>query len=1043
MSLRQPLNVLTSSTPEALPPLCNVYVTILERPERVLDRGGRWQMKVSGLSSHESEAFICVHDQPSESGLRLGYEVTSTALLELFKKDVYKRLFQPGEAVLVQAVPRFGAGGLYLNVPHVMIVRPFQTFGRTQIDSVTSCPRKSYLTLLKGVSRKRHAEPLTGASLGGELAHEVFAHAAVSRDNAPANADDFLCRSMSERVLARLVHVGRRDPSAIRFAVERARSTLVLLRSTRAVRDLLEADEWSPESEQLNNGVGVSPDLLGRKRLVELKTVSPTSRYYDESAMMHQVDTYLSWAMVEFGVDEVARKWKGYLVQLHSEVPEEQRVREVAPRVGTLAERIRKRHQLLSVSAGAWLPRPQAGECNRCEFGTLGGYRDGQSPPCTFHCQMERHWDCERPDGPCPLIDTCDEYSRYVEFYNIDRYHAARRVILEEERERGFVRRLLEGLGETAVAEKVGLLYSKLTVVEHRNRNLQLKFPARLEALQLGPTGLRFRVESEHRLPFEAMLVGHARGVVTLRDLSTPHTGLEAGTSVSLRPMVETDIEMRDMLKHLEQRQRELGGVFEAARLPEGSDAGAHGDVVVRTHDSLDAIERDSQLVLIDAPSAETQRAVLEELGRREAAPWVLVASGNRPVSIPGAMDLREGPLMDQFHELRASKFDIRLNRLASEAQMAKALVLSREYLADRLAHEAASTRKPFTAVVVTEAESLSMLALDRCFELAQRVILVGQAAAAGPKVANASSRSSPLFQNLLRFAIETAKTSFAGRVSAVDVVRLAPGRAAYASRDLGVNFATEGIPVVWHVGPSAFEPVAQTAGVRMEVSVERTGQDVRARHVELKWTDVGELSTSTLELTLKGITGRSIESLDIMHECSEDASRLIGRRGSVTSVRPSPRVTDPCHRVSVTLPSNAFPAVQERLFQNEPEATALIGFAAQQMDHSWVATSPFAAQSHLIAWKLHERKLRNVRVVPLDSLGEIDWSKEDGLLFSAVVESAGPSFSFPFPMNEPAQLLPILVGPQRELHVFCSDAARRTHPVLRLLDRVTHSENQ
>jgi hypothetical protein len=100
--------------------------------------------------------------------------------------------------------------------------------------------------------------------------------------------------------------------------------------------------------------------------------------------------------------------------------------------------------------------------------------------------------------------------------------------------------------------------------------------------------------------------------------------------------------------------------------------------------------------------------------------------------------------------------------------------------------------------------------------------------------------------------------------------------------------------------------------------------------------------------------------------------------------------------------------------------------------------TSPFAAQSHLIAGKLHERKLQNVRVVPLDGLGEVDWSKEEGLLFSAVVESAGPSFSFPYPMNEPARLMPILVGQQRELHIFCSDAARRAHPVLRLLDRPT-----
>ncbi len=1036
MSLRQSLDVLASSAPEALPSLCNVYVTILEPPVRVPDRGGRWQIRVCGLSGDQSEAFICVHEQPPESGLRLGYEITSAALLDLFRKDDYARLFQPGEVVLVQAVPRFGAGGLYLNVPHVMIVRPFQTFGRTQIDSANPCPRRSYLTLVKGVTRKRCIEPLSGASLGGELAHEAFALAAVSGDTDPANADEFLCRSISERSLTRLVHVGRRDPTAIRSAVERARSTLKLLGATPAARDLLAADEWSPESEQLNNGVFASPDLLGRERVVELKTGSPSGPHYDESGMMQQVQMYLSWAMVEFGVDEVERKWKGYLVQLHPEVAAGQRVKELLPKAGPLAERIRKRHQLLSVSAGAWLPRPQADECNRCEFGTFEVYRDGEPPPCTFHCQMERHWDCERSDAPCPLIDTCNEYNRYVDFDSIDRYHAARRVILEEERERGFVRRLLEGLGETEVAEKVGLLYSKLTVVVDKGRNLQLKLPPRLEALQLGRIGLRLCVEPEGRLPFEALLAGHSRGLVMLRDLSAPRAPLAVDTSVSLRPMLETDVEMRDMLRHLEQRQRALGGAFEPAPLHEGSDAGTDGDVVVRTHETLAGVNRDSRLILIDAPGTEAQRAVLAELGRREAAPWLLIAPGAGAVGIPGAMDLREASLMDQFRALGALQFDVRLSQLASDAKKAEVLILSREHLADRLAHETASTRKPFTVIVVTEAESLSMLALDRCFELAPRVILVGQAAAAGPRVENSGSRSSPLFQNLLRFAIETARMTFAGRVPAVDVVRLAPARAASASAALGVKRAKASMPVVWHVGTSAFKPTPQAAGVRMAVAVERTGPEVRAREVELRWTDVGELSTSTLELTLKGISGYSIESLDIMDEGNVDATRLIGRRGMVTSVRPSRRSDDARHRVFVTLPSSAFPAAQERLFQNDPEATALVEFAAEDAARSWVATSPFAAQSHLIAEKLHERKLQNVRVVPLDGLGEVDWSKEEGLLFSAVVETARPSFSFPYPMNEPARLMPVLVGQQRELHVFCSDAARRAHPVLRLLDR-------
>jgi hypothetical protein len=1026
MNLRRSLEQLGSLSPGDLPALCNVYVTIEDHPTEVTTRGGRWQFEVLGLSGRalRAKAFVCVHREPARSGLALPYGQTSDALLELFDKAPQRRLFQKGECVLVQAVPRFGEGGLYLNVPHVIIVRPFRAFGRAQIDFESRCARKSYLSIIKGVGRDAQGwQRMHGGSLGGQLAHEVFALAAVEGIPPDDSDDTTLCRAISGRTLVQTVYAGRGDPVAtVRTVMQIATRSLGVLRSSGAIAALLATDRWEPESDKLNNGVGASPDLLGAASVVELKTTGPSSEHFNEDKMLRQVRSYLSWAMVEYGVSTVCKSWKGHLLLLHPDIPDDTRVRTIGAVPEQLAALMRNRHRLMSLSAGAWLPRPDLRECEHCEFGSGSRPEPGEPLPCNFHCQMERSWDCQGsdPGHSCPLIDTCEEYARYVDYSEIDQYHRARSTLLEEEHERTVVRRVLEGLAESDEAERVGLLFTGLTIVHQSADTLTLSLPPQLRQLQFGRVGERFVVCIEGQPNFSIVWGGMADGVVIARDLSARRRPL-VGEVVSLRPTVADDVPVREMLRHLERRQRLTDGRFSTLRR-EG-----HTEVTVHERTRMEDIDWSAPLALVDAPGIDAQRKVLAHIGQRVPAPWILVTPDCFEAHIPEAADLRDASLEGQFRAMRFP-FEIRLNRLISDAQKAKALVVPREHLVDQLARSAASPKRPFACVVVVEAETFSLLEVERCFEIADRVVLLGQTAASGPRAESPKARTSPLFQNVLRFGIETARFTFGRAAPRVEVARLPAVRAARVVTALGVSAFESELPFHLHESPSECAMASQTAGLRLVVPVEPSGG--RRRQVEIEFLDLEGLSLATLEMALKGVTTRAVEALDLSRPAGVDTS-LLGRAVRLTSVTQTARQGKEWHELAVRLPPSLFPAVQERLYQNEPEADSLLSFAEQE-GGLWVATSPFMSQCHLLAGMAEKRGIEGLRVVPLDALEREDWVKARGLLLSAVVEEGAPGF--PYPMSDSRRLLPLLVGGQKVLHVFCSAEARKYHPLLRLL---------
>ena len=87
---------------------------------------------------------------------------------------------------------------------------------------------------------------------------------------------------------------------------------------------------------------------------------------------------------------------------------------------------------------------------------------------------------------------------------------------------------------------------------------------------------------------------------------------------------------------------------------------------------------------------------------------------------------------------------------------------------------------------------------------------------------------------------------------------------------------------------------------------------------------------------------------------------------------------------------------------------------------------------SRLIAVKAAEAKLTNLRVTLPDRLGAKPLTGEYTLLISTVVGRAKPSY--PVPVRDTARMLPMFIGPWRQIRIFCSPEAKEHHPVLRLL---------
>src|SRR5262249_45157046 len=208
MNIEHSLADLLATVDQDLPRLCNVVVQFASSPTRVGET--RWEIPIV-VPEGPLKAVLAIHDNPLPAALRLNYPATADALLNLFADERLRSLLAFGETALVQAEPKFSRNQqrLFLNVEAILLVRPWRTFGRRQIDFAAGCSRKHYLSLVKGVRIGTAPRFIPSwQSLAGLLAHDLI-EAAASDPTAALHRDGaFLRAAVSPGTALRLVAAG-------------------------------------------------------------------------------------------------------------------------------------------------------------------------------------------------------------------------------------------------------------------------------------------------------------------------------------------------------------------------------------------------------------------------------------------------------------------------------------------------------------------------------------------------------------------------------------------------------------------------------------------------------------------------------------------------------------------------------------------------------------------------------------------------------------------------------------------------------------------
>src|SRR5262249_30211256 len=175
-------------------------------------------------------------------------------------------------------------------------------------------------------------------SLAGLLAHDLI-EAAASDPTAALHRDGaFLRAAVSPGTALRLVAAGAVNLSiGVTAMLHRLGSVHVLGRSPGSTDLLGAGGQWMTETEALDRGVTLAPDLVGDHIVVELKRQSPESAAARIEAVTAQARGYLAWAMVTYGIDQVVANWRAALVNVHERVAEADRVVSVTAARGYIA----------------------------------------------------------------------------------------------------------------------------------------------------------------------------------------------------------------------------------------------------------------------------------------------------------------------------------------------------------------------------------------------------------------------------------------------------------------------------------------------------------------------------------------------------------------------------------------------------------------------------------------------------------------------------------------------------------------------------------
>jgi hypothetical protein len=1011
MSIEHSLADLLAAATENLPPLCNVVVQFASSPSRVAEN--RWEIPLL-VPDGQLNAVLAIHDNPLPTALQLNYPATADALLNLFADERMRSLLSVGESALVQAEPRFSEAQqrLFLNVEAILLVRPWRTFGRRQIDFAAGCSRKHYLSVVKGVRTGSAPRFIPSwQSLAGHVAHDLIEAAALDLPAALQRDDKFWREALSPTTALRLVAAGAVNLSVAVTAMQRGLRALDVLVRSPALRDLLQSSgPWMTETDAFDRGVTLTPDLVGNHLVVELKRQSPESAAARRQAIKAQATGYLAWAMVNHGIDQVVANWRASLVNVHERVAETDRILSITAERSDIARRVLNRHRLVALSDGSWLPPPSVTECTFCEFHISDGEAPSLPPACQFHCQAERGWPCVNLEtgAACPLYGNCEEHRRYHDYRKTDLFNRLREDLAAEEEE--------GELASAMVASDPSRSWGPFRVRSVTASEIRLVPQGHLALVDGAMPGQVFDLRANgyvlararyRRLrdgDWQLICEGRARRIISDQELSL------SATSMSVYPA-------RAQLTALEFAQR-------AGEPPSTLRYGGQSrpSMIVRRCE-IEDVSLDADAIIVDAVTGQQQaRALRHFLAAPPLRSLILLGTDWDAAQLPS-----DTLVFDEFSArhwiAEGNGTPIERIKEASEAlAQASHVAMPWDLLTFGVLGGWDGT---FDTVMITDANALPTLALARAVELARkRIVLIGSALASGPATEAVSSSRSPLFANLIRQTIDTNGALLPASLSELAIVRLpvriAEGLNAIAD-DVEATIPTS-IHVIRGVLPSTSKPIEMQATTPLAM-----GQ-AQAVQVRARLPTGAQLSYRAIRTLLRRVSASAFDALlkqGLPQPGTSDHS-LLDRRIIVEAAKSS--FTMQNNVLVLTITQDLAPLSLREGRANADEAVAIVSHAKTRPTLRFVATSPFPAQCRAIASVAHAEGIDNLRVlVPEKVLWKPQADRLDLLLSLAVTDNAGVA---QWPYADPGNLASLLCGDWRKIELFCSPAMAE-HPLI------------
>ena len=556
----------------------------------------------------------------------------------------------------------------------------------------------------------------------------------------------------------RLVALGMLDLTGSASAMNRGVEVLDTLHRSSALMSLLrDGGPWASETDAFDRGVTVAPDLVGDRVVVEIKRITPTSFGQQVGKLRQQAEAYLAWAMVRNGLNDVVANWRATVANLHPDIPEAERLLTVLPRRELIGERVFRRHRLLAVMEGGWLPAPLPQECSYCEFSTTLEGQEALPPICQYYCQAERGWSCRSVDdrgAVCPLYEMCDQHSRYEPYERLDEFGRLRRILLIEEEESEVA---------VAVTERITRKLGPFRVLQSRDGGLTLKPEAAMGLVDAAVPGAVYKLQ----------VSGETLGLARFRRLrdgnwcfAVDRTDAlpQAATGIQLSATSGMSFPVRAQLAELDRLQRMGEEPFSVRR-----DAARGTAPEVTDYRGIGEVPSGVPCLIIDNPDPFKSREILSDVMKWASGGRALVLTGPETdfeLLPPGIVQFDEFSTVERLsHE--SDRPVNGLQRVARECASATSLAVPWDLLFSGLLDPFVGSDR-FQTVVVVDAHQFPLLGLRKCFDLASStVVLTGSAIAAGPWAESAAARGSSLFQNGVRLLIETAGTSYRSQCAA------------------------------------------------------------------------------------------------------------------------------------------------------------------------------------------------------------------------------------------------------------------------------------